>query len=291
MEHEQLKELLPLEALDRLEGEERRAMAAHLAQGCEACEAELASFRDALAAMAVEAAGSGVAERTWRLLERRLGRATAEAQAPGAASKGAAEGERASRAAERPVRLPWRMFAMVGAAAALLAIALNVVLLRDRRDVELALADLRDRTQTLEAELHGSREQVATLRRELHATGELTRTALSPGSRMIRLGPLKPAPSASGLLAINAGGTEAVLMVSGLPAPAAGKVYELWWIGAVSGPVRAALFRTGPSGFAAMVSPPPPAHESLVASAVTLEPAGGVDKPTGEAYLKGAVNS
>jgi anti-sigma-K factor RskA len=33
----------------------------------------------------------------------------------------------------------------------------------------------------------------------------------------------------------------------------------------------------------------PPEGEEIVASAVTLEPAGGTDKPTGSMYLKGTM--
>src|SRR5258708_32345407 len=72
MDQEQVKEIVALEAVDRLDGEEARALAAHLAEGCDECQAELLSYREALAAMAVSTAGAGPADRIWQRLESRL---------------------------------------------------------------------------------------------------------------------------------------------------------------------------------------------------------------------------
>jgi anti-sigma-K factor RskA len=105
---------------------------------------------------------------------------------------------------------------------------------------------------------------------------------------MIRLAPLAPAPASAGLVAVTPSRNHAVLQVAGLPAPPPGKEYELWWIGSKSGPVKAALFAPTAHGDATVASTLPPAGEQLLASAITLEPAGGVDKPTGAMYLKGA---
>ncbi|MGH8014141.1 MAG: anti-sigma factor domain-containing protein, partial [Candidatus Binataceae bacterium] len=106
--------------------------------------------------------------------------------------------------------------------------------------------------------------------------------------RTIKLGPLPPAPKAAGVLAFSPSRGHAMLQVAGLPRPPQGKQYELWWIGAKSGPVEAALFTPGPHGAATVSSSMPPAGERILASAITLEPAGGVPKPTGPMYLKGA---
>jgi anti-sigma-K factor RskA len=80
----------------------------------------------------------------------------------------------------------------------------------------------------------------------------------------------------------------AVFQAAGLPATPAGKTYELWWITREHGPVAAGLFQAedGHPVVAPVALPPPGEHVLL--SAVTLEPAGGVSKPTGAMYLKGA---
>ena len=67
MDHAQIKELIPLKALSRLEGDEARAVDEHLAAGCDECERELASFSEALAGIAiVEDSGAEVSsQRIW----------------------------------------------------------------------------------------------------------------------------------------------------------------------------------------------------------------------------------
>jgi hypothetical protein len=47
MEHQEIKDMLALAALDRLEGEEAHALTEHLLVGCDECDAELRAFREA----------------------------------------------------------------------------------------------------------------------------------------------------------------------------------------------------------------------------------------------------
>ena len=54
MDHAQIKELIPLKALSRLEGDEARAVDEHLAAGCDECERELASFNEGLPPLAID---------------------------------------------------------------------------------------------------------------------------------------------------------------------------------------------------------------------------------------------
>ncbi len=75
--------------------------------------------------------------------------------------------------------------------------------------------------------------------------------------------------------------------VIGLPPAPPDKTYELWWIGAKRGPMRAATFTTAAHGGAIISPSRPPQDEPILASAVTLEPRGGSDRPTGPMYLKG----
>ena len=73
MDHAEIKDLIPLKALSRLDGDEARAVDEHLAAGCDECERELASFNEALAAMAIaEAGGDGPSDRIWSRLQARL---------------------------------------------------------------------------------------------------------------------------------------------------------------------------------------------------------------------------
>ena len=157
-----------------------------------------------------------------------------------------------------------------------------------RADDSARIAALDRQTRALASELDDRNRDLAVLRGQIAVSGQLTQAVLAPDARMIRLAPLAPAPSAAGLVAVTTALNHAVLQVAGLPTPPPGKEYELWWIGAKSGPVKAALFAPTAQGDATVASTLPPAGEQLLASAITLEPAGGVDKPTGAMYLKGA---
>lgn len=292
MDHEQLKELLPLEAMGRLEGEEAREMSAHLHAGCDECEGELRSFRETLAAMALTEAGEGPADRIWRKLEPRIMPAPLH---PGARAA-RANNHRAARAIERAARpgvaRGWRVATAVSVAALIVA---AIIAGSFANQLNITQTENSAQLTALETQIHQLGDQLAqrdhelvSLRNQVAAAGELTRAVLAPDLRTIKLGPLPPAPDAAGLVAISASRDQSLLEVAGLPPAPADKAYELWWIGSKSGPVRAALFTPGPHGGAIVPTTMPPQGETILASAITLEPAGGVDKPTGAMYLKGA---
>ena len=291
MDHEQLKELLALHALGLLEGEEARAVAAHLAARCDECEAELRAYDEALAAMAVATAEEGGADRIWPKLEQRL--AESASQPPTAERDAARRGAPAPalRAARQSAR-PWKIIFAATAAAAIVLAMLNiryVGALRDQQSESASrLNDLASRVSMLQQNLEASRRQAASLHEQLDLSDKLTEAALAPDARTIRLASQPAAPNASGQVVISSARGSAVLEVKGLPVPPSDKVYELWWIGSRSGPVRAAVFRPSAQGTATVTSPIPPAGERLLASAVTLEAAPGGDKPLGAMYLKGA---
>jgi anti-sigma-K factor RskA len=302
MDHDQLKELLPLEALGLLEGEEARAMTAHLSTVCDECEAELYASRETLAAMALAESGEATvaggqtpADRIWSRLESRLG-ATARAAAHDAVAGGRPATRSAAREVEagsrRGVSRGWRLATVVIAAAALqmVVVAGNFAnqLAAAQRDSALRLTTLEQRISDLGEKLIARDRELVSLREEAVANRNLTRAVLAPDLRTIKLGPLPPAPDAAGLVAISLSRGQSLLQVAGLPPAPPDKTYELWWIGAKSGPVRAALFTPGPNGSATVAPSMPPAGEVILASAITLEPAGGTDKPTGAMYLKGS---
>lgn len=267
-------------------------MAAHLAEGCDECEADLRAFRETLAAMAISTAGDGAADRIWDRLERRLAAGEASAQPSAIVAQDRLSRRATDRSARAGVSRVWRIAAVAASAAAIiLAVmtsnyATQITATRQADAARIAAIDRRSRLLANELE-HRSRE-LATLRDQISLSGQLTQAVLAPDARMIRLAPLAPAPDAEGLVAVTQSRNQAMLQVAGLPTPPPGKEYELWWIGARSGPVKAALFAPTAHGDATVASTLPPAGEQLLASAITLEPAGGVDKPTGAMYLKGA---
>jgi anti-sigma-K factor RskA len=79
-----------------------------------------------------------------------------------------------------------------------------------------------------------------------------------------------------------------VFSASNLPAPPAGKVYQVWVVTAQA-PVSAGLLVPDSSGGGTAYYMTPPDIGAPVAVAVTLEPAGGVPAPTGDRYLVGTL--
>src|SRR5205807_1463761 len=114
------------------------------------------------------------------------------------------------------------------------------------------------------------------------------RALLQPDLTLAKLIAQPPAPGASAVAAVSPQAQSAIVEASGLPPLPEGKMYELWWITSLRGPIPAGLFTVQPGKTATVVASMPPADDHLLASAITLEAAGGAGKPTGEMYLKGA---
>ena len=286
MDHAQIKELIPLKALSRLEGDEARAVDEHLAAGCDECERELASFNDALAAMAMVegAGGEDSSQRIWSRLQARLG------DDPRTSDRAA------RRVEDRAVREPSRRsgFAMLGSAAvaAVVAIAVSAAFYNSRvrtitTDTSDEITALTAKVILLQRNIDTTGDRLAALQAKVAQTTDLTLASVSPDARVVRLSGLAASPSATGTVAFSHSQGTAMLEVSGLPPTPDDKEYEVWWIGEKQGPLKAGLFEPANQGATIVSLDLPPPGEVVLASAVTLEPLGGVDKPTGAMYLKG----
>jgi anti-sigma-K factor RskA len=286
MDHAEIKDLLPLKALSRLEGEEARAVDEHLATGCDECQRELASFNEALAAMAiVESGDDGASDPVWTRLQARLDAARDEAA-----------NRPPHRIEDRSMREPsrGRGFTILGsaAAAALVAIAVSYALFTSRIQNITAgssndIAALTTRVIEMQRNLDATGDQLAALQAKVAQTTDLTLASLGPDARVVRLAGLPAAPSANGTVALSQTQGTAMLEVSGLPPTPDDKQYEVWWIGEKQGPLKAGVFDPLSQGVTIVSLDLPPRGEVVLASAITLEPRGGVDKPSGAMYLKG----
>jgi anti-sigma-K factor RskA len=290
MTHEELKELLPLKALDRLEPDEKGELDAHLAGGCAECDRELESFREALGALAIATADSGesATDRIWQRVKPRL-----DAGTPSVRTRAA--GHSRDSAARSPSRQRMISFGAVAVAAmAIVTLVVNIVSLH--RGIEAAratttfeVAALRARIDDLQHGLENASTTITNLKTQLSLTSTLTLAAFSPDTRVVHLAGLAAAPKANATVALSPSNKTAFMEVSGLPPAPTDKVYEAWWIERHAGPIRAGLFEATAEGVAKVELIMPPEGEEIVASAVTLEPSGGTEKPTGAMYLKGEV--
>jgi len=286
MDHQAIKDLLPLAALERLEPDEARALEEHLRAGCDECEAELRELREVAAALALSLEPEGSEERIWERLDARLQADASEPSRPAARESG-----RARRPARGRVGA-WRAATAVMAAAiigiAIYAGRLSDQLRRANEEHRQEFAAMDSRLGTLRAELTRARGEVGALQRVLGARIRMEKVLSAPDLRLTRLKPLAPAPGAGAIVAVSATNKAAVFQAVGLPATPPGKTYELWWITKEHGPVAAGLFQAEDGHPVVAAVSLPPAGEHVLLSAVTLEPYGGVSKPTGAMYLKGA---
>ena len=289
MDHNEIKQLLPLAALDQITPDEAQELDDHL-RGCDECPSELQAFREAAAAIPLADEPAAPQQRIWARLEARLASedshttATAPAQPQLAKTSGAS-----LRSASRS---GWRIAASLAAAAAIV-----VAIYAGRLANQLSQRDAANRAHIvalqseishLYANLDQSRTRMASLQRMLDTREGLQRVLLAPDVNLIRLAPLPAAPNANAIVAISESHGAAAIEARGLPPTPAAKIYELWWITKETGPIPAGLFAAGPTGSVTAKVSPPPAGQHLLLSAVTLEPLPGVPKPTGAMYLKGA---
>jgi multidrug efflux pump subunit AcrA (membrane-fusion protein) len=150
-------------------------------------------------------------------------------------------------------------------------------------------AELAQRQETLEAERR-QREQVeravASLQGEIAEREAALHSLAAPQVRAVRLAGLPPSPSANGQVLWNPAARTGVLLTSGLPPTPADRVYELWAI-AGKEPVPAGIFRVDEAGHGFLRLPPLRGNKRVDKFAVTLEPSGGVPRPTGPMHLLG----
>jgi anti-sigma-K factor RskA len=274
MTHDDARDILPLQALGVLEGAERQALEAHLA--------ECASCRDALAdeVRVVDALAYVPEQLTPRpeLKARVLDVARTKAQVlefkapltPAAVPPTAAVASKAS---------PWPW--LVAAAAAAVAVVSSIGLVRARAE----LADLRSEIVAVEAQLAEADQRTVRATAEVRVQQQALDVLASPDLVRTTLAGLPPAANARALALLSPSRGTLVLSATGLPAPPAGRTYQLWAI-VGSQAVSAGVFTPDADGLSRVITSvafngPP------VALAVTLEPEGGVPQPTGPKYLLG----
>jgi len=255
---------LLLYVVDGLEDAERRELQAHLQSGCPDCAGALAEAQAVVGHLAL----------------------AAEPRTPPATVK-----ERLMKAVTAPadgtVRFPverarrtggWiRTLGAAGLAAAVTAVALLGPARRERSRLEGELALQASRIRELESGAQAASEMIRLLR--------------SPRVEVVSLEGQGPQPDAAARIFWDKSRGTWQLFASNLKAPGPGKTYELWFITADQKKVRAGTFDVDASGEGALLARIPPGLGPLALAAVTDEPAGGVDVPTGSIHLLGKLQA
>jgi anti-sigma-K factor RskA len=256
-----VEEILPAYALGALDGDDLRELAAHLGQGCEECDRQLALWQGDLEALAagVEPVQPSDVSRA------RVLRLAGSDRAPAAP----------------PRRTPWWMAAV---AAVLLALALWGLLGQARMERQVRSLEVeRDR---LSREVNGLERQVGLARDEARRAQQALQVLAAPGVQSVVLAGLGPSPGAKGRTYVNPSTRDALFYAFDLPSLPAGKTYELWFI-AAGKPVAAGTFDVDPRGTGTVRVERVTDASQIQAWAVTIEPKGGMPQPTGAMVLKG----
>jgi anti-sigma-K factor RskA len=261
MAHEEYQELMTAQALSALDESDAGRLELHLAS-CPECRAAMEEWEKTSAWLAMDAP---LREPSREVRTRILNQIKSD---PGQPAKKTKVIQMPERRGTRSTLQRWGSIA-----AALMILALGIALifvLRENRRAKNERDQLAQQIQESQQKLARQREVLTILS--------------SSGARVAELAGTGVAPSARGMVAYDQNG-RAVLMTKSLPAPPAGKAYQLWFIFGGS-PMPGKVFKTDSSGEAMMSDQIP--REALNASvfAITLEPETGVAKPTGEIYLK-----
>jgi anti-sigma-K factor RskA len=252
MNHEEWTERADIYALGALDGEELTQFEAHLSAGCPECQRHLRDNRAALTSMVRSLTPSTPAP---VLRARVLGQIDREVTAV---------------TVSKPwlPRVSWGFGA--GALAAAILLLISGFLIVTRR------------------QLAQHEAQIAALQSDLAKREEVIAFLTNPQVRAVSLAGLPASPNARGLLLWNPANRTGVFLATGLSNIPVRTIYELW---AISGnePVPAGLFTLDAQGRALLTLPQLPEGKAFDKFAVTLEPAGGVPKPTGPMHLLGSL--
>lgn len=255
--HPQLADL-DLYALGALEVEEKQPLEDHLT-ACADCQQRLAEARGVTALLALGAEAKTPRPQVREQLLRQIRKL---------------EGPRwRDVGGELPVWKPWpvRLLAL----ATLLVVFIAGYLAVGNRQ-------LSHRVQELERALE---QQVAEAERARAVLQVLT----APETLQVTLvvGTARPLPQGKVFYHAERG---LLFYAANLPALPPEKAYQLWLVPIEGDPISAGVFAVDAKGDGSVVLPPLPPGVAAKAFAVTVEPAGGLPKPSGPMVLVGAVS-
>ena len=120
---------------------------------------------------------------------------------------------------------------------------------------------------------------------ELARTREFVQLATTPGAKMNELKGVDLGAGATARFAYDKTG-HAMLMADNLPSVPRGKAYQLWFIVGKNPPMPGKTFSPDSEGNGVLIDQMPKEALESAIFAITLEPEGGVEKPTGQIYLR-----
>jgi len=120
---------------------------------------------------------------------------------------------------------------------------------------------------------------------ELAQSKEFLELATTPGAKVMRLDGVDRGAGATAKLVYDKTG-HAMLMADKLPNVPEGKAYQLWFIVGKNPPMPGKTFMPDDTGKGMLKDQVPETAMDSAVFAITIEPVGGVDVPTGPIYLR-----
>jgi len=296
--HTEAMELLPEAALDALSPDDQAGVVAH-ATGCPECGPALTALRDAVAQLAFAAPPVTVdAVRSARVRTRLMARARADlsvADTPRQAGEPAGKSAAGSplppsrtdgaggyspiSGGPGPTRRSWAASPVLGWGLAIAAGIIGVFAVQHRAAVD---------GEQFTAERTALLARVQALRDSVDSREAFVRavTGKQVSSMQLTSGTVR-APWA--WMFWDHATNRWTLVARDLPAPAAGRTYQLWLV-TPRAKISAGTFSPRPDGAAEVQATYALAPDSLSAIAVTDEPAGGVPQPTGALVISATAN-
>jgi hypothetical protein len=253
---EQCRDELALYALGQREVAQEAAMREHFA-ACPVCRQELAEIEAAWAALPLTLEPAAPTRELFDRVLERIGRRT---------TKSVAEPVPSSRRLSRHERI----LSYVVAASVLLALTVGYVRLRWPNEDDAA-----------------ARRSVEKLAERLGNLQQMERLLKSDRVRLVSLHRPETPASAQAYVVWDMAAGQWHFYASDLPAPPAGKQYQLWARDKDGRLVPGPAFNVDAQGLGSAVVDMPQLDPQAAAKAVvTLEPVGGSKEPTGKVYLE-----
>jgi len=272
MTHEDYKELLAAKALSALDAADARALNTHL-EGCADCQSEMVELADTATLLAFQAEPL---EPSTSLRERILASVRNEVRAEFRSDRVSPEVSQRDGnllAFERPPRNIWSSLGSFGALAATFAFIALII----------ALAILWQKNRTTQSELARLKAEMKQTQAQLDYEHAMAELLTSPDGHMAKLAGTNVAPGAHAMLAYDKSG-HAMLMAKGLPSAPEGMAYQLWYI-KDNKKMPGKVFTPDAAGMGTLEDQIPAVARDAAVFAITLEPKGGVQVPTGSIYL------
>jgi anti-sigma-K factor RskA len=300
---EERKDLLLLHAAGTLEATEAVELRAHLATGCPVCAGHLAEANATLAQLPLALEVQNPPPEAKKRLFARI----ATDQAAGIAAGSPSPAMRVSRARPAPagyeiagpaapVRQREKRAALIWlvlspALAASIAVfmthrALSSTANLQRNQIRILTGDVQALNILLQSQsdkLNDAEQKAAHLQ---FALDDQLKWSLQPS---FALAGAPAQPAATGRIYRDAAMNKWQMLAANLKPSAPGKTYELWFVPAAGKPVRAATFDPDASGVARLTVDVPQEIGAIAKAAVTDEPVGGTDQPTGHFQILGTV--